>query len=238
VCPADQRGADSPSLSVTPEQFENQLRLLKILGYRTLSVPDFRAVLQGRKNPPKKPVVLTFDDGYRDNYRYAYPILKKYGFTAEIFLVTERDRNVWDSGTQELLSPGEIEEMHLGGIGFGSHTATHLDLSKAADASAREELKRSREAVSKLTSRTDISFCYPYSRLTPEAKQWVREAGYVCAFSGDSGPEDQASDLFEVMRIQVFPSTSLFGFWKKIQPWYPAWIGWQRKRKQARRAQQ
>ena len=238
VCPLEECGPDSASLCVTPGQFARQMGLLKALGYHTLSAQDLCAVLQGRKNPPRKAVVLTFDDGYRDNHRNAYPILKKHGFTATVFLVTDRigGKNTWDSGSQDLLSPQEIEEMHLGGIGFGSHTAGHINMTLAPADKIAEELERSRRRLKELTSRLDIPFCYPYARLTPEAKALVRDSGYLCAFSGDSGPDDQAQDLFEIMRIQVFPSTSLFGFWKKIQPWYPRWIRYQRKRKEARKA--
>ena len=88
--------------------------------------------------------------------------------------------------------------------------------------------------MEELTRRTDIPFCYPYARANGGAKALAREAGYLCASSGDSGPDDAAEDLSEVRRIPAFPSTSLFGFWKKLQPWYPSWIRWQRDRKARR----
>ena len=135
VCPKNEIGKDSPSLCVTPEQFKNQMSLLKLLGYLPLSVQALLASLQGRRNLGRRPVLLTFDDGYADNYVYAFPILKKFSFTAVIFLVTDflGKKNVWDSGSVSLLNEGQVEEMHMNGISFGSHTATHIDLNQKSE---------------------------------------------------------------------------------------------------------
>lgn len=235
VCSIEERGIDSASLCVSPKQFLIQMRLLKFFGYTPITVQHLVACLRHQKNPPSKPIVLTFDDGYEDNYKYAFPILKKFNFTAVIFLVTDQinGKNVWDSGQQKLLNNVQIEEMVDAGIQLGSHTSSHLDLSKTTDAVLiQNELHQSKEVIFQLTQRLDISFCYPYSRLSSVSKQRVKENGYLCAFAGDSGSDQQESDLFELKRIQVFPSTSLFGFWKKIQPWYPQWMAFQKRVKQ------
>ena len=236
VAPKSEWGPDSSSLCVTPEQFHFQLRLLKWLGYSTIMPQSLTAFLKAQKNLPKKPVLLSFDDGYEDNYRYALPILKKFSFRAVIFLITEAlgKKNTWDSGTLSMLTEAQVQEMLLAGIEFGSHTQTHLDLSKAPEDQIRTELKNSLEKLKEITQRTDISFCYPYSRFTPQAKKLVEEAGYLCAFAGDN--EFEGQDLFQLMRIQVFPKTSLFGFWKKIQPWYPAFAKLQKDRKKKKQS--
>jgi peptidoglycan/xylan/chitin deacetylase (PgdA/CDA1 family) len=207
------------------------MRFLKWMGYRTLTVQDLLAAVRLQKKFPKRSVVLTFDDGYEDNYTHALPILKKFSFTAVVFLVTDHigKKNVWDSGTIPLLNEKQIQEMQNHGIDFGSHTANHADMTQEKIETIKKELEKSRQAVESLTGRQDIAFCYPYSRLSAESKELVRQAGYVCAFSGDSGPIQQAEDIFDLMRVQVFPSTSLFKFWKKIQPWYPRWQRWQRQ---------
>ncbi|MBI1979508.1 MAG: polysaccharide deacetylase family protein [Elusimicrobia bacterium] len=229
VCPVFERGIDSPSLCVTPDQFKRQLRLLKFLGYRSITPQDLVAYRQSRKNPPRKSALLTFDDGYEDNYLYAFPLLKQFSMTATLFLVTDSigKKNGWDSGSLSLLNESQIEEMHLSGIQFGSHTAGHLDLSQADSEVTKRELLVSKEKVQDLTSRLDIPFCYPYSRLNSQSKQLVKDAGYSCAFAGDRNFEE-GEDIFDLMRIQVFPSTSLLGFWKKLQPWYPAWYRFQK----------
>ena len=235
VCPVGERGVDSPSLCVSPQQFYRQMRLLQGLGYRTITSQDLVAYSEARKNLPKKSVLLTFDDGYEDNYTYAFPILKRFSFKATIFLVTDHigKKNVWDSGSVPMLKKEQIEEMHFRGIIFGSHTQTHLDLSRGNLEQLKAELQNSKKYLEELTRRLDTSFCYPYARLNPLAKSLVKESGYLCAFAGD-GAADSVNgelDLFEIKRIQVFPSTSLFGFWKKIQPWYPRWLKIQQRLK-------
>ncbi len=237
VCPRTDPEFNFASLSVTPENFAAQMGLLKKLRYNPVSLQNLSACLNDQKNLPPRSVAITFDDGYEDNYTYAFPILKKYGFPSTIFLVTDhiKGKNVWDSGKTALLNREQIEEMQLGGVNFGSHTANHVDLSKEKEESARRELKKSYDALVEITQRTDIPFCYPYTRYTDDAKRWVKEAGYNCAVAGDRGKLNQSEDLFDLWRVQVFPSTGLFGFWKKIQSWYPVWQRRAIERKEARK---
>jgi peptidoglycan/xylan/chitin deacetylase (PgdA/CDA1 family) len=236
VCPDHEIGIDSRSLCVSPEQFATQMRLIKIFGYTPVTIQNMVAFLQNRKNPPRHPIVITFDDGYEDNYTYAYPILKRYSFPAAVFLVTDYigKKNNWDSGNLSLLNEAQIEEMHLGGITFGSHTASHIDMVQSDLAKIKDELEISRKKIEFLTSSSDISFCYPYTRYNEQARQLVQDLGYSCAFAGDQGQSQQHTDLFDILRIQVFPSTSLFGFWKKIQLWYPEWMSMQKRLKQSK----
>lgn len=236
VCPEAEFGKFR-SLCVTPQKFRSQMNLLKRLGYVSLSLQNLAAYLRGQKNIPSKSVAITFDDGYQDNFTHAWPVLQKTGMAANIFLVTDLigKSNVWDqdpAGTMHaspLLTEDQIKEMRDGGVFFGSHTASHIDMTKENPAKVRAELERSKKKIEDLTRRYDTAFCYPYGRLSEETKRWAREAGYSCALAADSGPLRQGADLFEMRRVQVFPSTSLFGFWKKIQPWYPKWAEFQKR---------
>lgn len=235
VCPENEIGSDSRSLCVFPGAFDRQMRLLKLLGYKTLSPQNLAACLQGRKNAPPKSVVLSFDDGYEDNYTHAFPILKKYGLTASVYLVTDfvGKKNSWDSGNLFLLKEGQIREMAMAGMVFGSHTASHMDMTAEKSGKIREDLLKSKKKLEELTSRFDIPFCYPYSRVNDEARNLVKECGYLCGLSGDHGPLKQDEDLFNLMRIQIFPSNSLFDFWRKLQPWYPSWLRYTKAKKSA-----
>lgn len=230
ICPEADFGKFR-SLCVTPENFRSQMNLLKRLGYGSLSLQNLSAYLRGQKNIPFKSVAITFDDGYGDNFTHAWPILQETGMVANIFLVTDLigKVNVWDQENVPLLAESQIEEMRDGGVFFGSHTASHIDMTKEDPDKVRAELERSKKKIEDLTRRYDTALCYPYGRLSAEAKRWAREAGYLCALATDSGPLRQEADLFEMRRVQVFPSTSLFGFWKKLQCWYPRWVEIQRR---------
>jgi len=229
VCPKNEFGKVR-SVCVTPESFRSQMRLLKFLGYKPQSLQNVVAYLQIQKNLPSKSVVITFDDGYRDNLIHALPVLKEFGFSATIFLVTGLigKTNAWDGEEIPLMNEDEIRRVMEAGIGLGSHTAHHVNLTQTVGEGARTELAESREKLEELTWRKDIPFCYPYGRLNEKVKILVKETGYSCGIATDSGPLEQSRDLFEMRRIQVFPSTTLFGFWKKIQPWYPRWAQYQR----------
>lgn len=237
VCPKTDPEYRFGSLSVTPERFSRQMSFLKWLGYRAISLQDLTACLAARKNLPKKCFVITFDDGYEDNYLHAFPILRKFSWPATIFLVTGHigKTNAWDSGRTAMLKPEQIEEMQRGGIIFGSHTASHIDMSKESAGKIREELAASYRAVEAIGLRKDIPFCYPYTRYTEEAKSLVKQAGYLCAVAGDQGKLNQSEDLFDLWRVQIFPSTGLFGFWKKLQPWYPRWQRYQMEKKSGKK---
>jgi peptidoglycan/xylan/chitin deacetylase (PgdA/CDA1 family) len=233
VCPKKDFGKYD-ALCVTPEAFRAQMKLLKALGYSSFSVQNLAAYLNLQKNLPSKSVVITFDDGYEDNYTHAYPILKETGMIGNIFLVTGRigGANVWDQEKIALLNEAQIKEMHEGGVVFGSHTVNHVDLSQAPEDQIREELAASKKKLEEITSRTDVVLCYPYGRFNETVKRLARDAGYLCALAVDAGPvEKQGSDLFELRRMQIFPSTSLLGFWKKSQSWYPRWMQIQKKLK-------
>ena len=223
VCPKSERGQDSPSLCVSPEQFESQMGLLKLLGYTTVSVQNAAAAMERRKNLPARSVAVTFDDGYEDNYTYAFPILKKMGFMATVFLITDfiGKTNAWDSGKVRLLNEGQIREMHRNGIVFGSHTVSHLDMSKASAEQMKDELMRSKQVVDGLTSRVDTVFCYPYTRLNAQAKLLSRERLFLRGFRRPAESAGQ-NDILKSPRAG-FSSTSLFGFWKKTIS-YPAWM--------------
>ncbi len=235
VCPEAEFGKFR-SICVTPENFRSQMRLLKTLGYTSLSIQNFIANQRLQKNIPSKSVVITFDDGYADNFTRAFPILKEFGMTANIFLVTDLigKVNAWDGEQVPLLNPDQIRSMRDGGMIFGSHTRNHIDMTKEVPEKVKAELEGSRRQVEEITLRKDTAFCYPYGRLNEETKRQVRDAGYSCGLATDSGPLEQSQDLFELRRVQVFPGTSLFGFWKKIQPWYPRWMEFQNKIKKIR----
>jgi peptidoglycan/xylan/chitin deacetylase (PgdA/CDA1 family) len=209
---------------VDPKVFEEQLESIRTRGMSPITFKDYAAFVRGDCALPARPIILTFDDGYEDNYTIAFPMLKKYGFRAVLFVVTsEKERtNCWDPGQPraQLLSGTQMREMARSGIEFGSHTVSHSDLTAAPVDKVEEELAASKVSLEQTLSAEVSAFAYPYGRLNDRVKQAVNSANYKFAVAADSGPLTFYEDLLEIRRTQVFPWTSRFGFWKKTQPWY------------------
>jgi peptidoglycan/xylan/chitin deacetylase (PgdA/CDA1 family) len=187
------------SLSVTPTEFDNQLRWLSENGYKTVGL-DYLS------NPIKldfKPVVITFDDGYSDAYTDAYPILKKYNFSGVFYLITEK------VGTPNYLDWDMAREMNKNGMFFGSHTTNHADLSKTKDSLLTREIKDSKEKIEKELGITVTDFCYPSGKFNEDTIAKVKEIGYKTAATTLEGIVNEKSDLFKLKRIRIKNDTSL-----------------------------
>jgi peptidoglycan/xylan/chitin deacetylase (PgdA/CDA1 family)/glycosyltransferase involved in cell wall biosynthesis len=214
----------SHGIWVSAQQFASHLASLRRRGFQTITFRDYAGFLQGKGKLPRKPIILTFDDGYEDNYRTAFPLLQKFGFNAVIYVVTDRDRrtNFWDKDEPPapLLSASQMMELHRSGIEIGSHTVTHARLSIASPESAHREIRDSKDALEQLLGSSVLSFAYPYGELSPTTKDCVEEAGYKFAVAADSGPLNFYQDFLEIRRTQVFPWTDQIGFWKKTLPIY------------------
>jgi peptidoglycan/xylan/chitin deacetylase (PgdA/CDA1 family)/glycosyltransferase involved in cell wall biosynthesis len=211
---------------VTKDDFEWQLDSLKQKGFTAITFKDIIDFRIGKKDPPDKPVMLTFDDGYKDNYTNAFPLLKKYNMTGVIYLIgnPKLKVNIWDVVNNEpaaaLLENREIREMADYGIEFGSHTWSHIDLTKASPDILIKELIESKKYLENILEIKVLSICYPYGALNINVKRAAEEAGYEFGVASDSGPIQFNQDLYEIRRIQIFPHTSKIGFWKKTSEWY------------------
>lgn len=148
-------------------------------------------------NPPRvgeRVVILTFDDGYADNFEQAFPVLKRFGFVATVFLVTDFVNTTrlfpWDLGkvsseippvSFQTLKWQQIREMAASGLEFGSHTCTHPELAGLPPDRFAEEITRSRHDLQEALKDEVVSFSYPRGNLNQEVLQTVERAGYRCA---------------------------------------------------------
>jgi peptidoglycan/xylan/chitin deacetylase (PgdA/CDA1 family)/glycosyltransferase involved in cell wall biosynthesis len=214
---------------VTAHEFEYQLRMLRRNGFTALTFNAMRRIVRGDAVIPKKPVLLTFDDGYEDNYLQAFPLLKKYGMTATIFLLGDPTMrsNTWDTKDGEpearLMTDAQCREMIAHGIDFGAHTLHHVKLTTVPLETARHEIEESKKLLEARLGYEITSIAYPYGDVNDDVKDLTRRAGYAFGVATDSGIRNFWKDLFEIRRIPIFPGASRFSFWKKTTGKYHAY---------------
>ncbi len=214
--------AGKHGIYVTAGQFDKHLNYLKRSGFKTIT---FEEALEIKRNCSEgKYVIISFDDGYEDNYRLAFPILKKYGFKAIIFLVAGLEYNSWDTKSNEpklkMMNKQQILEMQDYGIEFGSHTLSHTDLTKVSLEEAKKELLESKKILKEKLGVEIKSFAYPYGNCNKAVKEIAREVGYELVYATDKAPLGLHEDLFQIRRIGIFPNTTVNGLARKVKGHY------------------
>ncbi|MDO8735839.1 MAG: polysaccharide deacetylase family protein [Thermoleophilia bacterium] len=193
-------------LTVSTADLEAQIAYLHQAGYQPVTEAQlFKALFAGEPLPPK-PVMLTFDDGYVDNYQVVVPILEKYGFPATFYIVTDM------VGTPEYMTWDQIVELDRKGMDIGSHTATHADLTTLGTSGLQAEVAGSAEALKAHLKHPVYWFCYPAGKYDADVIASLREAGYLLATSTDPGEQQSSDDPFVLMRYRVRSNTGLEGF--------------------------
>lgn len=193
-------GYSDDLLTVTPENFEEQMKYIKDKGYNVIPLDELVEGTKAGRKFKHNTVVITADDGYKDNYIYAYPILKKYGYPATIFLAT----NLVGSDNS-FLNWDEIKEMAKNNISFGGHTKNHVYLpSVEKEDILWDEIAGCKEPIEKHTGLSVDYFCYPMAGFTEKIKTTVKKAGYRGACTTNRGFDIlNKKDMYELDRIAV-----------------------------------
>ncbi|MPM71071.1 hypothetical protein SDC9_118034 [bioreactor metagenome] len=192
-------GYSKDYLTVTPEKFNRDLVWLIDNGYQTISLAQFNNFMAGNSiNLPKKPVLITFDDGYVDNYENAYFSLLNYGMVAAFFIITGL---LWTPGR---VSPENIREMQKKGMSFGSHTMSHRSLSELPLADVEEELNGSRTTLESVLGIPINSIAYPRGSYSTDVLKASKQAGYSYGFTTMYGTCSSGTPSLELCRIPVF----------------------------------
>jgi len=201
-------------------RFRRQMAYLKRFGYRVLDLEAAVQALFGGAALPSRSVVLTFDDGYRSFREHAFPVLKRFGFPATVFLVSGLlgKRAEWLEGggpKPALMDVGEIRELHREGVRFGSHGITHPRLACLEPSAAREEIVGSRRMLEDLIGEPVEHFCYPYGDYDEGTRDLVEEGGYRSALTCIRGAANAADNPLEIPRKAISYGDSLLGYaWK------------------------
>jgi peptidoglycan/xylan/chitin deacetylase (PgdA/CDA1 family) len=196
--------------STSPTVFRAHMELLYREGYRVCSPSEAVRMLADPRQPIIKAAVITFDDGYRNNYETAFPILNEFGFGATIYLPTSyiADSTVEFKG-RKCLNWDEVREMQKHGVSFGSHTVNHPQLDGLDKSTIEMELKDSKSAIEDKTGSAVESFAYPYAfpQTKTQFKDMLRhmlyEAGYRNGVCTAIGLATSGSDPLFLERLPV-----------------------------------
>jgi len=184
-------------LSVAPEVFQSQMDWLYANGYHPVTFNQVRAYFAGTDALPSRPVVITLDDGYRDLYTTAYPILRAHSFSAVAYIVPNF------VGRAEYVTRDQILEMDRGGIEIASHTMNHADLAKMSYGSAMYELLQSKKWLEGLVGHQIVDFAYPSGQFTRATVAAVQQAGYDTAVTEQVSIVHSRADRYTWARVRV-----------------------------------
>jgi peptidoglycan/xylan/chitin deacetylase (PgdA/CDA1 family)/glycosyltransferase involved in cell wall biosynthesis len=233
--------ATKHQIFVTKENFARHLAYFKSRGLTPITFQDYQDFASGRRQLaefPRRPIVLTFDDGYLDNYTNLLPLMQQYGYRGVLYLLGDFAvrHNQWDLAADptepraDLMSEAQKQAFVAAGWEIGAHTLTHPRLASLPATEAAHELTQSRAELERRLGITILSFAYPYGDLSAETKRLAAEAGFTYAVATDSGGMHLEDDRMQIFRINMFPHESASSLFKKTSSWYRRYYRWKRKK--------
>lgn len=206
---------------VMPAAFEAQLQVLRRHAYYTIGSDDLLEAIQSGRPFQGRPVMLTFDDGYTDFYTDAWPLLRRYGFFAEVFIVTERVGGTadWDKqyGEPAPLMPWQaIRELAANGIRFGSHLATHTRVELLSEDEMLREARESRRTLGAQLGRDIVSISLPFGGGDQSTFSLLERCGYRIEFGTLPGTATTSDAPMGLPRIEIFNTDDVASFACKL----------------------
>ena len=196
---------DHNALTLSTPEFEAQMKYLAENGYHTITPAELADHLENGTALPEKPILLTFDDGYIDNYKNAYPILLKYGLKGSIYIITDY-LDVYPNYLTWAISK---EMQDSGTIDIECHTMTHVALSSLDSAEElQHEAVDSKKAIEAHLQKRVTSIAYPCGAYNDEVQRVVKDAGYRTAFTVNYGLDYPGDDQYALNRVPIFGCTS------------------------------
>ena len=190
------KNADN-EVTITPDALEKQLNYIHDNNYVTITIKELYEHLKNAAPIPEKSILITFDDGYMNNYTEAFPMLKKLNMKATIFCVG----NSLDGSYY--LSEDALKEMSDYGIDIQCHTVNHVHLDTLSYEEQLSELRHSKEIIEKITGKEVLSVAYPFGDYNSETIKAAKEAGYKLAFTTHLGLADRNDNIYALDRIYI-----------------------------------
>jgi peptidoglycan/xylan/chitin deacetylase (PgdA/CDA1 family) len=191
-------------LKVPEQQFKQQMKYIKDNGYATITLDELSKFMLENKPIPQKSVVITFDDGYVDNYQYAYPILKEFNLKATVFVISKTiDKR------KGYMTSNQLKELQSNGIDIQSHTLDHEELTTLSYEKQLTTLKESKKILENLLGKKVNYIAYPYAKYNDNTIKAAKDAGYVMGFILGGKVATKNDGIYTLHRICVIPSDSM-----------------------------
>jgi peptidoglycan/xylan/chitin deacetylase (PgdA/CDA1 family) len=223
---------------VSPRVFAAQMEYLRKKDFQSISFEQLADYFMNEEPLPSRPVIISFDDGYLDNFTQAYPILKENGFRATIFLVSDYigQRSEWagcaGADVAPLMSREQLLILIREGFELGSHTRRHPDLTAVPPEEARIEVDEGKQDLENLVQRPVRSFAYPFGAFNPEVIEGVRRAGFTTARTVHTDNTHCLEDLLTLRCVKLNGRTP----WLKFRYYLTAFYHWETRRHERRKS--
>ena len=188
---------DAEVYNVPPEEFAAQLDYLQQKGYTTLTLQEFMRAKHGKLTMPDKPIVLTFDDGYKNIYTDMLPILEAHGMKAVVYVISN------ELGKDGYLTLEQVKDLQRRGVEIGSHTADHLALVGLEGDFLLNQVRNSKIYLEWSGLDAIYSFSYPNGAYNSELAELVKREGYLSAVTGDVGLNTLESNPYTLKRVHI-----------------------------------
>ena len=231
--------ATKHQIFVTRDNFEKHLAYFRKRGLTPITFADYLAFARAERplsEFPARPLILTFDDGYTDNYNNLLPLMQRYGYRGVIYLLGDFDLryNRWDVDADptepraEIMNSEQKASFVAAGWEIGAHTLSHPRLTQLPLPEAAAEIEASKKALEAALHTKIETFAYPFGDLDEPVKAAVRAAGFALGIATDTGGLTIEADRMQVFRVNMFPHESTSSLFKKTSPWYRRYYRWKR----------
>lgn len=208
----EEEGKSSTRYNVTIDDFRAQLAVLHRLGYQTITVSEIAQAINNDQPLPDRPVAITVDDGWIEQYTNIFPLLQQYNMRATFYIPS-----AYPVG-ERLMTWEQVKALNDAGMEIGSHTHTHIDLTTMDQSAAWQQLVLSKQILEKALNTPVLSISYPFGNYTSNLKAMAARAGYESAVALAPSVIHGQYDLYNLHRLEIFGTATLTEF-VDLLPW-------------------